>query len=182
MEYNNSWVESVVEKDKGVKFLFFWGHRPLENNAIGKSCFSQWFVKEFKHEGIGYQTAEHWMMAEKARLFKDKEAELKILKSNSAGEAKKIGREVKNFIPEIWDNHKFEIVKQGNYLKFNQNEDLKEFLLRTNKRVLVEASPYDAIWGIGMIASDENISTPSKWKGKNLLGYALMEVRDLLKD
>ena len=111
MKYDNNWVQDFVKKEKEEKFLFFWGHRPLENGNIGKSCFSQWFVKAFTHEDIVYQTAEHWMMAEKARLFNDKKTELKILTSNTAEEAKKMGREVKNFTPEVWDAHKFEIVK-----------------------------------------------------------------------
>lgn len=181
MKYDNEWVVDQVEKDKNIKFLFFWGHQPLKNGEIGKSCFSQWFEKEFVFEQTTYKTTEHWMMAEKARLFKDSEIEQRILECKTAAEAKKLGRKVKEFEPEIWDNQKFEIVKKGNYLKFSQNKDLKEFILNTNERILVEASPYDSIWGIGMVASDENVNYPINWKGENLLGYVLMEVRDLLK-
>jgi ribA/ribD-fused uncharacterized protein len=181
MKYSNEWLEKVVE-EKDVKYLFFWGHQPLKNGQIGKSCFSQWFEKEFEHEGITYLTAEHWMMAEKARLFKDEDILSKILKSVSAGEVKKLGRQIINFDPNFWDQHKYQIVKKGNFLKFKQNEDLLSFLLSTNNIILVEASPYDDIWGIGMTSNDENVENPTKWKGQNLLGYALMEVRDLLKD
>ena len=179
MKYNNEWIEGLV-KEKEIKFMFFWGHQPLKNGQIGKSCFSQWFTKEFKYEGIIYPTAEHWMMAEKARLFKDEKVLSKILNSSSAPEVKKFGRQINNFDSSIWDANKFEIVKKGNYLKFSQNEDLLAFLLSTNNRVLVEASPYDTIWGIGMSANDDNVQYPSQWKGENLLGYALMEVRDSL--
>ncbi|MEP2236791.1 MAG: NADAR family protein, partial [Maribacter sp.] len=87
-----------------------------------------------------------------------------------------------NFDADIWNRHKYDIVKKGNYLKFKQNEDLLTFLLSTNNRILVEASPHDNIWGIGMTANDEHIQNPDMWKGQNLLGYALMEVRDSLKE
>ncbi|MEP2057471.1 MAG: NADAR family protein [Maribacter litoralis] len=181
MKYNNKWLENLIE-NKEVKYLFFWGHQPLKNGKIGKSCFSQWFEKEFEHKGITYLTAEHWMMAEKARLFKNDEILSKILKSVSAGEVKKLGRQIINFDANIWNKHKYEIVKKGNYLKFLQNEDLLTFLLNTKNRILVEASPYDNIWGIGMKANDESVQNPAEWKGQNLLGYALMEVRDSLKE
>ncbi|MFT4684770.1 MAG: ribA/ribD-fused uncharacterized protein [Flavobacteriales bacterium] len=180
MKYSNKWVEEIVEKEN-VKFLFFWGHQALKNGETGKSCFSQWFEINFKYEENNYPTAEHWMMAEKARLFNDKEILLQVLKSNSAGEVKKLGRQIKNFDEQIWNDHKFEIVRKGNFLKFDQNKDLKEFLLNTNNRILAEASPVDAIWGIGMASDNVNVENPSKWEGENLLGYALMEVRDLLK-
>lgn len=181
MKYSNKWLKNQIEEME-VKYLFFWGHQPLSNGQIGKSCFSQWFEKGFEHEGITYLTAEHWMMAEKARLFVNEDILSKILKSGSAGEVKKFGRQIINFDADIWDRHKYDIVKKGNYLKFKQNEDLLTFLLSTNNRILVEASPHDNIWGIGMTANDEHIQNPDMWKGQNLLGYALMEVRDSLKE
>lgn len=181
MKYNNKWANEKVNNER-VKFIYFWGHQPQKNGEIGKSCFSQWFEISFKHDGNVYKTAEHWMMAEKARLFKDEEILLKILNSNSAGEVKKLGRKIKNFNEEVWNENKFDIVVRGNYLKFEQNNKLSEFLLSTNDRIIVEASPYDAIWGIGMLATDENSENPAKWKGENLLGYALMKVRDLLRE
>jgi predicted NAD-dependent protein-ADP-ribosyltransferase YbiA (DUF1768 family) len=73
MNYDNEWVKDKFKKNIKLKCLFFWGHRPLKNGEIGKSCFSQWFEKSFEYEGNNYLTAEHWMMAEKARLFKDDE-------------------------------------------------------------------------------------------------------------
>jgi len=180
MKYNNRWVENIVQENN-MKFVFFWGHQPLKNGNIGKSCFSQWYEQSFEQEGIVYPTAEHWMMAEKARLFNDNEVLTKIIESPSAPEVKKFGRQIKSFEKSTWDEHKFEIVKKGNLLKFEQNKDLKTFLLNTNDRIIVEASPYDNIWGIGMSVNDENVNNPSNWKGENLLGYALMEVRDILK-
>lgn len=164
-----------------VKFLFFWGHQPAKDGAITKTCFSQWWESPFVVEGITYSTAEHWMMAQKAILFKDDAVFNKILKSKSAAEAKKLGREVRNYNDEVWLANRYEIVRQGNFYKFSQNPDLKEFLINTNERVLVEASSVDAIWGVGMASDHKDISNPEKWRGLNLLGFALMEVRDELK-
>ena len=121
------------------------------------------------------------MMAKKAELFKDDIVLEKILQAKSPAEAKKFGREVKNYNETIWLAARFEIVKQGNYHKFSQNSELKTFLLNTKDRVLVEASPVDAIWGIGMASDHKNALNPAKWQGLNLLGFALMEVRDELK-
>lgn len=72
-------------------------------------------------------------------------------------------------------------MKKGNFLKFSQNEKLKEFLLSTDNKIIVEASPYDAIWGIGMLETDRDAQNPLLWKGENLLGFALMEVRNELR-
>jgi ribA/ribD-fused uncharacterized protein len=164
------------------KFLFFWGHQPSKDGSITKTCFSQWWEKPFDVNGIQYRTAEHWMMAKKAWLFHDEETMNKIIHVKSPAEAKKLGREIKNFNEEIWLNKRYEIVKEGNLHKFGQNIELKDFLLNTNERVLVEASPVDPIWGIGMASDHEDINNPEKWKGLNLLGFALMEVRDELRN
>lgn len=149
---------------------------------VTKACFSQWFPCQFVEEGIIYKTAEHYMMANKAKLFYDEEILNKVLNSETPNEAKNLGRKVENFNSKIWDHHKYDIVKQANILKFSQNQDLKEFLLSTENKILVEASPYDTIWGIGMLETDSNIQNPSLWNGENLLGFALMEVRDALKN
>lgn len=122
------------------------------------------------------------MMAKKAELFGDKEMAVKIVAAKSPAEAKDLGRQVKNFNEAIWNEKRFEIVVEGNFHKFNQNEDLKAFLLDTKKRVLVEASPVDKIWGIGLTAESDKAENPLLWNGLNLLGFALMEVRDQLRD
>ena len=122
------------------------------------------------------------MMAQKARLFGDQQHARLVLASASPAEAKKIGRLVEGFDPRRWDQHKYEYVREGNYHKFSQHPALREFLVSTGDRVLVEASPVDNIWGIGMAKTDEHIHNPTKWKGENLLGFALMEVRDELRD
>lgn len=180
MKYTLQNTIKKFQKKEKIEFLFFWGHTVKEE--ITKACFSQWFPFQFKENGIEYKTAEHYMMAGKATLFNDNETLEEILKSDSPNQAKNLGRKVKNFDPQLWNEHKYEIVKQGNFLKFSQNEKFKEFLLSTNDKILVEASPYDTIWGIGMLETDPKAENPSQWNGENLLGFALMEVRDLLKE
>lgn len=96
--------------------------------------------------------------------------------------AKQIGRQVKNFQEQVWNDSRYQIVVGGNFAKFSQNPALAEFLLGTNDKLLVEASPVDKIWGIGLGAGDEAAQNPEKWRGLNLLGFALMEVRQRLRD
>ena len=181
MKYSREQLITEFKRESRIKYIFFWGHTPDKDGNIGKSCFSQWWVAPFNVNGIIYKTAEHWMMAEKARLFNDAKNLEEIIKSNTPMEAKQWGRKVTGFTPEKWDEHKYEIVKLGNIHKFSQHPELKEFLLNTKNRVLVEASPRDRIWGIGMGTSNEKAENPLLWRGKNLLGFALMEVRDELK-
>jgi len=78
--------------------------------------------------------------------------------------------------------HESDLIVAGNMAKFGQHPDLREFLLGTGDRVLVEASPRDRIWGIGLAAGDERATSPDDWLGLNLLGFALMEVRHQLRD
>jgi len=175
-------LEKLMAQNSQNKYVFFWGHQPSKDGTITKTCCSQWWISPFVVEGIAYKTAEHWMMAKKAELFNDQEVLEKIIQANSPAEAKKLGREVRNYVDSLWLENRYEIVKQGNFNKFSQNPDLKEFLINTKERILVEASPVDSIWGIGMATDHKNINNPEKWRGLNLLGFALMEVRDELKN
>ncbi|MGI4865725.1 MAG: NADAR family protein [Janthinobacterium lividum] len=179
MPYSTSWL--IQQSPTETKYLFFWGHTPKQPNTIDKSCFSQWFPAAFKVTGETYATAEHWMMAEKARLFGNDEIRQRIIAARHPDEAKKLGRQVLSFDPQVWDEQKYELVKTGNYQKFSQHSPLQDYLLTTGDRVLVEASPVDAIWGIGLAASHPDAMQPAKWAGENLLGFALMEVRDQLR-
>lgn len=179
MKYTLQNITESFQKKEKIKFFFFWGHKT--NDTITKSCFSQWFPGSFEENGIVYKTAEHYMMAGKARLFNDAEMEKEILKATTPNQAKALGRKVKDFDPKLWDEHKYQIVTQGNLLKFSQNQKFKDFLLSTGDKVLVEASPYDRIWGIGMLETDNRAENPLLWNGENLLGFALMEVRDELR-
>lgn len=179
MNYTLQHIIEKFQRKEEMKFLFFWGHTVKEE--VTKSCFSQWFPASFEEDRRKYLTAEHYMMAGKARLFDDEKILEKILQSETPNEVKSLGRKVKNFDPELWNEHKYEIVKKGNLLKFSQNPKLKGFLLSTEDKILIEASPYDNIWGIGMLESDPRTQDPSLWNGENLLGFALMEVRDELR-
>jgi ribA/ribD-fused uncharacterized protein len=163
------------------KYLFFWGHQPRQDGSIGKSCLSQWFDAPFEIDGIRYRTAEHYMMAEKARLFGDHATLAKILKAAQPGAVKKLGREIQGFNDEVWNAHRFSIVTNGNQAKFSQHPALQTFLLDSGDRILVEASPADKIWGIGLAETDAAADNPSAWKGLNLLGFALMEARALIR-
>lgn len=181
MKYNLPWLLAEIEEGIEPSYLFFWGDKSRKDGAIGKSCLSQWWKQGFTHEEIYYRTAEHWMMAEKARLFGDEESLKKILRSNTPIEAKKLGRKVRDFQVEIWTQHCYDIVRTGNWYKFSQHPRLKAFLLSTGQQILVEASPYDQIWGIGLSQEAPQAHQPSEWLGQNLLGFALMEVRDELQ-
>lgn len=164
-----------------IKFLCFWGHTPPKDGSVSKACFSQWFESPFTIGGLCYPTAEHYMMAANARLFGDAENEALVLQAGHPKQAKELGRKVRGFDEQIWIRERFRLVVEGNLAKFSQCEELKEFLLGTGNRVLVEASPYDRIWGIGLAADSPAAEDPLKWKGLNLLGFALMEVRHQLR-
>ena len=167
-----------------LDFLFFWGHTN-HSNTINKTCLSQWYRNKqpIIENTIEYETCEHYMMVKKSLLMNssDEKTISKMLSTKTPKEVKEMGRLVNNFDSRKWDENKFEIIVNGNYIKFSQDEDLKEFLLSTNDKILVEASPYDKVWGISMRESDKGIRDPNNWKGENLLGYALMEVREKIK-
>ena len=114
-------------------------------------------------------------------LFNDTEIHDKIIEAVKPGEAKDLGREVRNFDDEAWKAQRYEIVKQGNIHKFSQYPLFADYLLATGDRVLVEASPRDTIWGIGLGGDNPKAQHPDTWRGLNLLGFALMEVRAILK-
>jgi ribA/ribD-fused uncharacterized protein len=161
-----------------TEFLFFWGHQPEPDGTAGRGCLSQWWPAPFTVDGVSYPTAEHWMMAGKARLFRDDQALAAVLAAADPRAAKAAGRSVRGFDEEAWAAARFDLVVAGNLAKFRCNPELGVFLATTPPGVLVEASPRDRIWGIGMNASHPNARRPSRWRGTNLLGFALMNVRD----
>ena len=120
------------------------------------------------------------MMAEKARLFRDDDALERILSAKSPAESKAIGRSVRGFVEADWQAHRYAAVVRGNLAKFSQHPELRSFLLATGNKVLVEASPVDRVWGIGLAATDSKAEDPLAWRGLNLLGFALVEVRRML--
>ncbi|MFV9504877.1 MAG: NADAR family protein [Oscillochloridaceae bacterium umkhey_bin13] len=170
-----------VDGGNKVTYLFFWGHQPETHGMVSKSCLSNWYPAVFTLNGITYATTEHYMMAHKATLFGDTQSYQAILNAKTPKEAKALGREVTGFREELWNAHRIDIMVTGNEAKFSQHHDMKEFLLSTHEAILVEASPYDRIWGIGMSVDHPKIEDPKAWKGLNLLGFALMEVRRRLQ-
>ncbi|WP_373552981.1 NADAR family protein [Haliscomenobacter sp.] len=180
--YNLPWLLEKIQRNEPQKFLFFWGHQPSKEGEITASCFSQWWESSpFVVAGVTYTSAEHWMMAQKALLFGDQTSFDKIIVAKTPAVAKNLGRAVQNFDLALWKEKCFELVTAGNVHKFGQHPDLKTFLLNTQDRVLVEASPLDPIWGIGLAANDPKAQDPEQWKGLNLLGFALMAARDILR-
>ncbi|GAB2481607.1 NADAR family protein [Nocardiopsis aegyptia] len=173
-------VADLLQARERPKFLFFWGHRPPASGGVSASCLSQWWPAAFTVDGVAYPTAEHYMMAGKARLFGDAEAAERIVAAGHPRDAKTLGRQVRGFDEETWAAARFEIVVRGSVAKFGQHPELRDFLLGTGRRVLVEASPRDRVWGIGMGARNEKAERPEAWRGSNLLGFALMEARHRL--
>lgn len=160
-------MSDVTERDG---FVFFWNGWP-----------SQWHPSPFTLEGVRYGCCEQYMMAEKARLFGDTTTLEAILRSASPREQKALGRKVTPFDEERWTAVCREAVYRGNLAKFTQNEELRALLLATGDKTLVEASPKDRIWGIGLAADDPRATQRSAWRGKNWLGEALMRVRAELR-
>jgi len=169
-------LRSRFNSGEKLKYVFFWGHQPSKH-GLTASCFSQWYSAPFVVDGQRYSTAEHFMMAEKAALFGDQETRSQVLRAPNPGAAKALGRKVRSFDEPAWLQNRFSIVVRANEAKFAQNPDLGRYLFQTGSRILVEASPVDRVWGIGLARDDERSNNPNLWRGLNLLGFALMQVR-----
>lgn len=180
MKYTVESIRARFSEGDRPEIILFWGHT-VQPGQIRKSCFSQWFDCVFEEDGVTYHTSEQYMMAQKALLFGDRETYKKIMEADSPKAYKALGREVTPFDAALWDAHKYEIVLRGNLAKFSQNQPLLAFLLNTGDSVLAEASPYDGVWGIRLGVEDPKAKDPALWQGENLLGFALMEVRDILR-
>ncbi|MEO1052399.1 MAG: NADAR family protein [Bacteroidota bacterium] len=156
------------------QFTFFWK---------SASPFSNWHPAEFEIDGLLFNCAEQYMMYGKAVLFGDKEMAVKILEADSPGRQKSLGRKVRNFDANIWNKQCKQIVYDANYAKFTQNENLLKYLLKTKGTTLVEASPVDNIWGIGLSEDNPKAQNRSTWRGKNWLGEVLTKLReDLIEE
>jgi ribA/ribD-fused uncharacterized protein len=164
----------MEDEKKRDDFHFFWS---------GKSVFSQWYQSKFvDNDGIVYTSAEQYMMSEKAKLFGDIHTMDIIMKNHNPKICKAIGRNVKGFNTKKWKDNREIIVLNASIFKYSQNSNLKKLLLSTENKCIVEASPYDRIWGIGLRESHEHATDPTQWKGLNLLGKALMITREKLRN
>nr|BCJ78217.1 hypothetical protein [Niallia circulans] len=180
MVYTLEELRKAYQAGEKRKLLFFWGHTPPADGSLNASCFSQWWRSAFTVDGVSYSCTEQYMMAEKARLFGDDNMLAAIMNARHPKEMKAFGRAVSSFDGNVWDSRCYEIVKKGNLAKFGQNPELWDYMKSTKNRILVEASPVDRMWGIGMAKDDRDADNPMKWRGRNLLGFALTEVRDVL--
>jgi ribA/ribD-fused uncharacterized protein len=163
MNYSKEWLKNELANKKEIEYLFFWGHQPSKDGSVIKTCMSQWWPCEFSENGIVYKTAEHYMMASKAKVFNDTEILEKIVVCESPKDVKALGRLVKNFDAAVWDKHKYQVVTQASILKFSQNLELKNFLINTGNKIIVEASPRDLIWGIGLGENNPKSQDPKTW-------------------
>lgn len=167
-------LRAAVAAGARPRFVPFWGSEPAPGDV---HVLSQWHPSPFVVDGVRYATAEHWMMAAKARTFGDDDALARVLSDDDPDTAKRAGREVRGFDSQVWAARRVEVVIEGNRAKFRSAERLTAALLGTGDAVLVEASPVDRIWGIGLAADDPGLGAPDRWPGRNLLGFALMRVR-----
>lgn len=146
--------------------LLFWGG----------PC-SQWSRHPILIDGTIYNCNEQFMMAEKATLFGDLDACSAIMATKEPANQKAIGRRVNRFDHSEWQKIARVVVYRANLAKFSQHADLGQWLMNTGDKVIVEASPEDSIWGIGLHESDNAAWDTETWRGLNWLGIAIMQVR-----
>lgn len=173
MKYKPKSIPEVLKRENVHTFwhgsLSQWAAQPflVYNSELGK-------IERFP-------TAEHYMMAQKAVMFKDIKMRDKIMSARTPKEAKELGRLVSNFDEYQWNRLGVKVVRMGNVLRGMQNEHFRKELLSTGDKILIEASPYDRIWGVGLDSFAPAILQPTQWPGQNRLGFILMEVRDILR-
>jgi ribA/ribD-fused uncharacterized protein len=159
---------------KGIRetgeFVLFWGGWP-----------SQWCKARFVVDGVAFNCCEQYMMAEKAAVFGDMEAHARILAASNPKQQKAIGRQVRGFDENVWNAVCRGIVYAGNLARFSQDEPSRAALLATGEKMIVEASPTDRIWGIGLAPDDDRALDRAEWRGTNWLGVALMQARQTLR-
>lgn len=160
--------------DSKKKVIGFW------KVSQANGWMSQWWMSDFTVDGVVYNCCEQYMMAKKAELFGDDVVRGKIMSCRAPFKMRHLGREVSGFDTKTWSAVCLGIVEEANYAKFSQNSKLRKYLLETGDATLVEASLFDKIWGIGITIKHDDFGNPSKWRGKNLLGKALMNVRSRL--
>lgn len=153
-------------------------HNPSEENGY----LSNWYLCKFIVGNKEFSSLEQFMMYQKAICFKDTVIASQILNTSDVSDIKRLGRCVSGYDENYWNGIRQIIVYEGLLAKFSQNQDLRNMLLNTGDAVLAECAVRDCIWGIGLSMNDPNRMDRQKWRGQNLLGYALMKVRDKLSE
>ncbi len=153
-------------------------HNPDESYGF----LSNWYLSDFTVDGIKFSSMEQYMMYQKAVVFKDKDIASQILKTNDVARIKDFGRQVSNYNDSVWNGMRQIVIYKGLLEKSRQNEKLKKALLDTGDDILAECAVSDKIWGIGLSMKDSNKNDIKSWKGQNLLGFALMLVRNELRE
>lgn len=169
LKFINKYKKELMDKN----IIGFWGHSKDSKYAY----LSNWYQSNFNIEKVEFCNVEQYLMYQKALCFKDEIMAVKILNNKNPKEIKTLGRQVKNYNDVEWDKIRYNVLKIALKAKFTQNELLLSKLKQTNNSVLVEASPYDKIWGIGMDVNHE-YKDYTKWQGTNLLGWALTEIKN----
>lgn len=157
-----------------ANYVYFW-----RTSEVPFGCFSNWYPSPFELNGVLYHTTEHYLMYQKALLMGDVKIGEAILNTNNAKKVKALGRRVKNFSEILWCQNREKIMYDGILAKCKAHPNIAETLLKTGDRTIVEASPYDRIWGVGI--SERDAKNGKKINGLNLLGKTLMRVRETLK-
>lgn len=149
-------------------------HNPDEENGY----LSNWYYSDFSIDDVEYTSMEQYMMYQKAIRFQDISIAEDILATQDVGQIKKLGRRVSGYNDHIWSGIRQIVVYEGLKAKFAQNDNLRKQLVETQDAILAECAVKDCVWGIGLSMHDPNRLNLEQWRGKNLLGYTLMMVRD----
>jgi ribA/ribD-fused uncharacterized protein len=180
MRYHLTWLTERFDKGESLEFIFFCDY-VSGLRSQGEFMLSQWYPSPFSVNEIVYKSAGHWMMARKALLSGDRETFKKIIEADRPEQVKMLAARISGFDEVGWTESRHEIVREGNFHKFNQSKKLRTYLLSTRDAILTEANPLDVVWGIGLSKDSRLIKNPYTWRGLNLLGFALMEIREYLK-
>ena len=151
-------------------------HNPDEENAY----LSNWYLSDFEVDGVRFSSMEQYMMYQKAVTFKDANTAEKIMRGSDFAKIKQYGREVSSYDDVVWNGIRQIVVYRGLLAKFSQNEELKQRLKKTGDAILAECAVNDRIWATGISMKDERRFEMDQWRGENLLGFALMQVRQPL--
>ena len=180
MKYDLAWLKQRYDSGAQPEFFFFAASPAGTREMSLRSVLTQWYPSAFSVQGDQYASAAHWMMVQKAKLFGDHAAATELLEMQSDDHIRQRGRQIDGFEQKHWDQHRYSIVMQGNLHKFSQHPAMRTYISGTQPLVLSEANPHDKVWGIGLEEHSPEASNPHQWRGLNLLGFALMEVRDEL--